>query len=269
MGSEKEYLKNYNIDDYERPSVTTDIAAFTIRSQSENSYRHDPENKLCVLLVKRGEHPFKGCWALPGGFLKKGETVEECALREITEETNVTPAAILPAGVYSETGRDPRGWIISNAFVSVISGDVNEIGGDDASEARWFEISLESDDNSASLLKLKSGDILLEAALKERERRFSRPQLEIVDGGKIAFDHARIIADCLTLLRKEAENVETLFDFLPETFTLAELRKTQETILDVSLLNANFRRKIADYVKETDKQVTGAGHRPAKLYTKK
>ena len=119
MDTEKEFLSNYHIEDYERPSVTADVAAFMIRTEDKTSYRKNPENKLQLLLIKRGGHPYKGMWALPGGFLNKGETIEQCALREIQEETNVAPTAIMPVGVFSKPERDPRGWIISAAFASI------------------------------------------------------------------------------------------------------------------------------------------------------
>lgn len=270
MRSEERFLKEYDISAYERPSVTADIAAFTLRSKEESSYRHDPESSLSILLVKRGGHPFKGCWALPGGFLQPGETVEACALREVTEETNVTPASLMPIGVFSEPGRDPRGWIISNAFASVISeSSVKEAGGDDAADAGWFDVRFEQDKEGLYRLNLIRGGVRLNAVLRERSSAFGKVKFEIADSGKLAFDHAKIIATALTALRSEAKNFETIFDFLPEKFTLAALRRVQETVANISVLPANFRRKAADYVIETDEYTAGAGHRPAKLYKRK
>ena len=270
MQSEKEYLSKYNIADYERPSVATDIVAFMIRSEEGGSYRQDPKSRLSILLIQRGEHPYKGSWALPGGFLLPNETIEECALREIIEETNVTPTALMPVGVFSQVGRDPRGWIISNAFASVISEEsVKEMGGDDAADAKWFDIRFEQSGDGNYLLDLSCGDIELKAVLSEKESRFGRTSFRILDSGSLAFDHAGIIATALTALRNEARNLETIFDFLPEKFTLTALQRVQETILNISVLPANFRRKVADYVIETEEYTTGAGHRPAKLYRKK
>ena len=88
---EKSFLSEYSIENYERPSVTTDIAVFALRYEENGNYRQNSSKKLSVLLIKRGEYPYKGMWALPGGFLRKGETVEECAVREIFEETSVKP----------------------------------------------------------------------------------------------------------------------------------------------------------------------------------
>ena len=97
---EELFLSTYNIDKYEKPSVTTDIVLFSLKTDRSDNYRKADNKKLSVLLIKRGEHPFMNHWALPGGFLKPGETVEECALREIREETNVTPEALIPAGIF-------------------------------------------------------------------------------------------------------------------------------------------------------------------------
>ena len=304
MQSEKEYLSQYKLSDYERPSVTTDVAAFMLRSEETENYKRDSENRLSILLVKRGVYPFKDCWALPGGFLKPNETVEECALREITEETGVTPASLVPIGVFSEPGRDPRGWIISNAFFSVITEEsVRQVGGDDASDAQWLdiffeqtadgeyhlELSLRDIDQKALWEKEKDGansrsesgvdiysgsnsndsTIRINAVLLEKRTRYGKTIFDIKDSGGLAFDHAGIIAAALTALRKSVRDFDMIFDFLPEKFTLNALQKVQETIMNVSLLPANFRRKINDFVEETDEFTQGAGHRPARLYMRK
>lgn len=270
MQTEKEFLENYNIEKYERPSVTADVAAFMIRRTEEESYRKEPGSRLSLLLVKRGGFPFKGCWALPGGFLQGDETIEECAMREIEEETNVTPSALMLVNVFSDPGRDPRGWVISNAFASIISESaVSEMAGDDAEDARWFDVSFEHGSDGNYRLELKNGDIILNAVLAERSRKFRRTSFEIIDSGEIAFDHAKIIASALTELRSEAESFSGIFDFLPEKFTLTQLQRVQETIMDISVLPANFRRKVSEYVIETDEYTSGAGHRPAKLFRRR
>ena len=120
MSSEQEFLSTYRQDDYPRPSLTADIVAFTIRAEESGNYRRNSRHKLSLLLIRRGGHPFKDYWALPGGFLNPDETIEQCALREAEEETSVRPASLMSVGLFSEPNRDPRGWIISNAFVSII-----------------------------------------------------------------------------------------------------------------------------------------------------
>ncbi len=270
MDSEKEFLAGYKLSDYERPSVTADVAAFMIGAEDNISYRKDPENKLLLLLIRRGAHPYKGMWALPGGFLTKGETIEQCALREIGEETGVQPVSIMPVGVFSEPERDPRGWIISHAYASVISEEsVKQAGNDDADDAQWFNVRFVCGEDGTYHLTLTYADITLHAVLAEEQSHFGRTTFRILDSGGLAFDHAAIIAAALSALRNEAKNYEAIFDFLPEKFTLRALQKVQETIMNVSILPANFRRMVSGYVEETDEYVRGGGHRPARLYTRK
>ncbi len=269
MPSEQEFLSAYRQDDYPRPSVTADIVAFRIRAEESDNYRQNAATKLSVLLIRRGGHPFLGCWALPGGFLNPNETIEQCALREVEEETAVKPAALMSVGLFSEPGRDPRGWIISNAFVSIISEEkVHWQSGDDAADARWFDIQFERE-NGDEVLSLTNGDISLRAVLTEVSSNFGKTAYAIKDSGGLAFDHARIIATALSALRDGAREFDYIFDFLPETFTLTQLQNVQETIMNISVLPANFRRKVAALVEETDAYTQGAGHRPAKLYRRK
>ncbi len=270
MENEQEFLAGYRLEDYERPSVTADIAAFKISTEESESYRKNPENKLQLLLIRRGGHPFKDMWALPGGFLQKGETIEQCALREVFEETNVQPVSIMPIGVFSEPGRDPRGWIISGAYVSVIGEEsVKQIGSDDAADAQWFTVSFDCDEDGRYHLVLTYDEITLHAKLAAEKSSFGHTTFRILERGGLAFDHAAIIAAALTALRSAAKNYDTVFDFLPETFTLSALQKVQETITNVSMLPANFRRMVSGYVEETDEFTRGDGHRPAKLYRRK
>ena len=267
---EKEFLSQYNIDDFERPSLTADVVAFMIRSEENENYKKDTESRLSILLIRRGCHPFKDKWALPGGFLRPGETIEECALREIKEEANVAPVSLMPVGIFSRPGRDPRGWIVSSAYASIISEEsVRESGGDDAVDAKWFDVSFEQEKDGEYHLSLSCGDIKLDAFLTEEYSRFGISSFIIKDSGGLAFDHAAIVASALNTLREGAKDYDTIFDFLPEKFTLTALQKVQETIMNISILPANFRRKISDYVVETDEFTRGAGHRPAKLFRRK
>lgn len=269
--NEAQFLSSYSMEDYDRPSVTTDVVAFTVRSEEDESWRKDSkENRLSVLLIQRGEHPFLNHWALPGGFLRMDETLEECALREITEEAGVTPVSIMPVGTFSACDRDPRGRIISIAFTTIISEESARImANDDAVDAKWFDVFYEQNEEGTHVLRLVGDSVTLEAELAIKNRQFGRTAFEINNNTGLAFDHATILASALECLRDKAESFEAIFDFLPEKFTLTALQKVQETILNVSLLPANFRRKIADYVVETDEYTTGAGHRPAKLYRRK
>ncbi|MBR1555665.1 MAG: NUDIX hydrolase, partial [Oscillospiraceae bacterium] len=166
---EQEFLKNYRLEDYPRPSVTADIAVFSLHNEEQAGYRREPEKKLCLLLIQRGNQPFKDCWALPGGFLQPDETVEVCAGRELKEETCADVNLLRHIGIFSQPKRDPRGWIISNAFLSVLSEEklrnMEIQGADDASCAKWFDIEF-TKTNDAYFLKLENGDISLKTKLK-------------------------------------------------------------------------------------------------------
>lgn len=270
MNSEKEFLQAYSAEDYPRPSVTADIVVFKIRSKQADNFRKDPENVLSLLLIRRGGHPYKDHWALPGGFLSPGETIEECALREVKEETSVEPASLMSIGMFSAPQRDPRGWIISEAYVSVIgSTEETQRSGDDAADAQWFDVSFEQDGSGLCTLTLCHEDVRICASLTEEKSLFGVTSYRIEDSGSLAFDHAAIIARALSALRNGAKDFDFIFDFLPEKFTLTELQNVQETVMNISVLSANFRRKVASLVTETDEYTEGAGHRPAKLYKRR
>lgn len=267
---EELFLSTYNIENYDRPSVTTDMVAFSIQSEEDESWRKDEKNSvLSILLIRRGEHPYMNCWALPGGFLKMDETVEECLIRELKEETNIETAYYVPVGTFSDCNRDPRGRIISNAFATVINkNDAVVIGGDDAIDAKWFDLSYETDGDIITLA-LKRGNTELVSRLKKITDQYGQTKFEIIDSGSLAFDHGKIIAAAIELLREKSERFDVIFNFLPEKFTLSELQRVWETIQGVTLAPANFRRKINDYVVELNERTEGAGHRPAQLFARK
>ena len=127
---------------YPKPSVTADIVAVrpAYSELGEGQWRENPEFALEVLFIKRGQWPFEGSWALPGGFIRPTETVDEGARRELREETALEADRLIPVGVFSKPDRDMRAWIISNAFVSVHKrGQGCHVkGGDDAAMARWL-----------------------------------------------------------------------------------------------------------------------------------
>lgn len=113
---------------YPRPAVTADCVVIT------------REKTPRVLLIERGNAPFVGCWALPGGFMEMTETTEECAVRELEEETGVRVKNTTLIGVYSKLGRDPRGRTVTAAYLAVIDKAVEATGQDDARRAQWFPI---------------------------------------------------------------------------------------------------------------------------------
>jgi 8-oxo-dGTP diphosphatase len=118
--------------DYPRPSVTVDLVVFA-RDKTNHC-------NIKVLLIKRGKDPFEGQWAIPGGFFNEGETTEQAAKRELKEETGCELDSVKLIGVYSDPNRDPRGQVITIAYLAELDDVVDVEGRDDAAEARWFDL---------------------------------------------------------------------------------------------------------------------------------
>lgn len=114
---------------YPRPAVTADCVVITKETEPK------------VLLIQRGIDPYKGCWAFPGGFMNVDETTEECAIRELEEETGLKLSTIHQIGAYSKVDRDPRGRTITVAYLAIIDAPVEVAGQDDAAKAEWFPLS--------------------------------------------------------------------------------------------------------------------------------
>ena len=185
---------------YPHPAITTDCVIFSLGKKK----------KLQVLLVQRAGEPYKDHWALPGGFLEMRhghrETLEECAKRELLEETDYAHADLIEQfRVYSDVDRDPRERVITVAFYALVK-EEKVRGGDDAQNAQWFPID----------------------ALPEN----------------LAFDHATILADAKEKLKEQIHFQPIGFDLLPETFSMSDLQKLYETILEVSFDRRNFYKKM-------------------------
>lgn len=268
--NEREYLQKYNINKYERPSLTSDIVAFTVKTQESKDYRKLPEKKLSVLLVKRNEHPFKGQWALPGGFIKPDESLEDNAYRKLKEKAGIEDVVLSQLKVFSKLGRDPRGWVISCAFMALADESKYNLKGKNALNEKWFTVDYRKEHDDIYELILKNEEEVLTATMQVGNE-FSKAAGEtfrIIECSNIAFDHAEIIACAVQKLRYDLYNHELAFELLPKYFTLTDLQTICEIVLEEKLIKANFRRKIKDLVIETEKLSEGAGHRPAKLYMK-
>ena len=195
------------------------------------------EGTLHVLLVRRGEDPFKGVWAIPGGFKRPTETLDEAAKRELTEETGVDAASLLTQfGAYGDPDRDPRMNVVTIGYLAVLRDVGAVVAGTDAAEAALTPVS----------------DVL------NRE----------ID---LAFDHLRIVRDAIERVRVELEVSGIATAFVGTTFTMAELRVVYEAIWGVQLDAANFRRSVVaedGWVIPTGRraQPGPAGGRPAELY---
>lgn len=119
------------------------MVIFTVLEEEEENYRKLPECSLCLLLIQRGGHPYLGDWALPGGFVRPGETTKAAAKRELREETGLDQVYLEQLYTFSDPGRDPRTWVMSCAHMALIDGTKIRLkAGDDADNAQWFKVSL-------------------------------------------------------------------------------------------------------------------------------
>ncbi len=207
-------------------AVTVDVVILTMS-----------EGALNVLLVRRGEAPFAGMWAIPGGFKRPTETLDMAAKRELAEETGVDAASLLTQfGAYGDPGRDPRMNVVTVAYVAVLRDVGTVVAGTDAAEAALV------------------------------------PVAAVLDGQiGLAFDHLRIARDAIERVRIELEVSGIATAFVGATFTLGELRAVYEAVWGVQLDAANFRRSVAaedGWVIPTGRRAEPgrAGGRPAELY---
>jgi 8-oxo-dGTP diphosphatase len=208
--------------DYPRPAVTVDIALFTVAGTLQHL-------RLQTLLIQRGEAPFAGMWALPGGFVRENEDLADAAARELAEETGLDDALLEPFAAVGTPGRDPRGHTVTIVHVGLVRGDTALHPSGDARAARWWDMT-------------------------------SLPEL--------AFDHARLLRDALTHLRRRIGEAPLMFALLPETFTLSEFQALLEAILGRPVDRRNFRRRVQELglVADTGETRREGAHRPAALY---
>lgn len=136
---------------YPRPAVTADCVVMTRESVPQ------------VLLIQRGIEPFKGCWAFPGGFMNMDETTEQCAIRELEEETGLHVSELHQIGAYSKVDRDPRGRTVTVAYLVIVDQPLAVTGQDDAAKAQWFSV------NALPPLAFDHEDIMQDAVRKYKE----------------------------------------------------------------------------------------------------
>ena len=272
--TEQEYLAQYNINNFDRPSVTTDMVLFTL-DRTQKDIKKIDVNGLQVLLIRRNNHPDFGKWALPGGFCRPTESILETAHRELQEETGIDTTLHL-INTYSDQNRDPRGWIISNAYYGFVHKDDCTLRADtDAWDAKWFTLNHHTTKLLAQTPAYKKIKHYLTLSneqdccyLTVTEERFIQGyQTKRVfhqDIKTLAFDHDIILLETLLQVQSLAtQDIRTIFPMLPETFTIGELQKAYECVLDKPVYN--FRRLIRDLIIETP-DTAKAGYRPARLY---
>ena len=189
----------YNPSNYPAFAVTVDVVILTMS-----------EGRLHVLLVRRGVAPYEGMWAIPGGFKRPTETLDEAAKRELAAETGIDGASLLTQfGAYGDPGRDPRMNVVTVAYLAVLREVTEIVAGTDAAAAALVPVS-----------EALNGKI------------------------KLAFDHARIIDDAVERVRVDLDLTGIATAFVGPMFTVAELRAVYEAVWGVHLDGANFRRSI-------------------------
>ncbi|MCI0524438.1 MAG: NUDIX hydrolase [Acidobacteria bacterium] len=211
------------LSDYPQPSVTVDLVIFTIA-----------EDDLKVLLIRRGQEPFKGRWALPGGFVEIDESLEEAAARELKEEVGVTNVYLEQLYTFGDPKRDPRGRVISVSYFALVDAERQRIvAASDATDAEWHSV-------------------------------FDASRL-----AKLAFDHGRILDYAVWRLRNKIEWTTVGYELLPKKFTLSELQRVYEIILQRPVDKRNFRKKILaqGQIIELNETRGDVAHRPARLYS--
>jgi 8-oxo-dGTP diphosphatase len=199
--------------------VTVDIVVFTVQ-----------DKELKVLLIKRGIAPYRGQYALPGGFVLASESLEEAALRELREETGTANLYLEQLYTFGDPGRDPRGRVVTVAYYALVpAGKSPLLAGTDAAAAAWFPVS-------------------------------ALPSL--------AFDHSAIVDHAVTRLRNKLEYTDVGFQLLPPKFTLSALQALHEAILGKPLDKRNFRRKIlALGLVKPSNEMLATGRKPAQLFS--
>jgi 8-oxo-dGTP diphosphatase len=214
-------MKEENIHKFPKPSVTVDIVIFTI-----------DDDELKVLLVKRNLEPFKGKWALPGGFVRINESLEDATKRELKEETGVKDVYLEQLYSFGEPKRDPRGRVITIAYMALINSENIKLkASTDVSDAKWFSL-------------------------------FNMPQL--------AFDHKKILDYSIQRLKWKFEYTSVAFSLLPKKFTLGQIQKIYGIVFNKKFDKRNFNKKIIslDILKEEEIN-KNVFYRPPMLYSLK
>jgi len=217
---EAAFLAAYNIHDYDLPLTTVDVVVFTVLSE-----------RLCVQLVRRGQHPYRDCWALPGGFIDihRDDDLEATARRILATKTSVGTPYLEQLGAFGNGSRDPRGWAATFVyFVLINSASI----GEQPLSGRWWPV---------------------------EENTVPTP---------LAFDHAELLAAALDRLRSKVTYTSLPVHLLPERFTLSQCQRVFEIVLGHPLEKSAFRRRLldADLIERIDGAFERGSNRPAALF---
>lgn len=264
--TEKEFLDNYNPNDYPPFALATDILIFGISSVDDDNYKKLDNKKMSILLIKRDTYPYKDKWCLPGGFVNIDEDLEDAPKRILKREAGIDNIYLEQLYTFGSVDRDPRMRVVTSTYMALI--DKDKINQKINSNASWFDINNYVEDKDKIIICLSNGidkiDFTIEKKLKELTT--DRYSFKIENNKDLAFDNPLVIVSGYERLRNKLEYTDIVFNMMPEYFTLGELQKVYELILGKKLLDPAFRRIIADKVEKTNKIKTGEGHRPSILY---
>lgn len=250
VASEAEFLTWYETQEqpnYDMPSVTIDNVIFCYNRE---------EDQLKILLIKRHSHPFQNSWALPGGFVQRGESTADTCLRETFEETGVSISldSVEQLHTFSTPNRDPRGWVITVSYLAFI-GEDPLTAGDDAKLATWFTVNRQG--SEFILEHNEHGKITLDL---HANRSTSEQTL--------AFDHDQIILTAFNQVLQTMYHEPKVLQVLGEDFSVAEARRVFAKFLGVdfrSIDHSNFKKALLPHLTEVGERSNGIG-RPAKVY---
>ena len=263
--SEEEFLKDYDSNRFEKLSMTTDILIFSVSDGFQENYRKLNKKFFSVLLVKRDNYPFKNKWCLPGGFVNIDEDLEDSAKRILANEANIKNIYLEQLYTFGNPNRDPRMRIVSTSYMALI--DKNKLNQKISKNASWFNVTVLEDKRNIDVILDNGNETIKFKILKTiKEKTTDRYKYEILENDSLAFDHPLVIMSGISRLKNKIEYTDIVFNMMPKYFTLGELQKVYEVILNKKLLDPAFRRIISNKVEKTDKMKTGGGHRPAILF---
>lgn len=199
--TEEEFLRDYDSSKYRKPSVTVDMVIFKRQNEHDSKAYN---NNIKVLLIKRGNFPDMGKWAFPGGFIEMDEDIEESAARELEEETGLKGVYLEQLRAFGTVDRDKRDRVITIAYMVIIEEDMKAVAGDDAAEAKWFNLKFEENNDVINIELSNEEGLKLTSKLKIMRKDFGKRQVlrfSIIDRGGIASDHSEILAYALNKLR--------------------------------------------------------------------
>ena len=265
--NEEEFLKHYNVKEFEQLSMTSDILIISVSEEEIDNYRKNTFKKMSILLVKRDDYPYKDKWCLPGGFLNpSNETLEECSKRILKSETNLDNIYLEQLYTFDGINRDPRCRVVSTSYMALVN--KNRLKDKLNNNASWFDIVKYKSTDKEVFMELDNGEEVIMFTLNKilKNKTTNNYEYIVKDNKSIAFDHPLVIVTGLERLKNKIEYTDIVFNMMEEYFTLGELQQVYEVILNKKLLDPAFRRIIANKVVKTNKIKTGKGHRPSVLF---